>query len=108
MFISTENTCVIKPSKSFGTSLSDDTGLISTCTGTYQYNLICGSPKHEDIYDCKFSFLERAYTETATSQNFQRLKQKYLPLLRQKIHKTSGFGIFTSRLISKIAIVLLQ
>jgi hypothetical protein len=25
--------------------------------------------------------------ETATSQNFQQLKQKYLPLLRQKMHK---------------------
>jgi hypothetical protein len=25
-----------------------------------QFNSICGSPKHGDIYDCKFSFLERA------------------------------------------------
>ena len=25
-----------------------------------QFNSICSSPKHGDIYDCKFSFLERA------------------------------------------------
>jgi hypothetical protein len=37
-------------------------------------------------------------TKTAISQNFQWLKEKYLPLLRQKLHKrTSGFGIFTSK-----------
>jgi hypothetical protein len=26
-----------------------------------QFNSICGSPKHRDIYDYKFSFLETAY-----------------------------------------------
>ena len=63
-----------------------------------QFNSICGSPKHGDIYDCKSSFLERAklfifilkIIETTTSQNFQQLKQKYLPLLRQKMHKPDG------------------
>jgi hypothetical protein len=28
--------------------------------------------------------------ETAASQNFQQLKQKYLPLFRQKMHRPGG------------------
>jgi hypothetical protein len=35
--------------------------------------------------DCLSFFLK--IIERATSQNFQQLKQKYLPLLRQKMHK---------------------
>jgi hypothetical protein len=98
MFItSTKNACVIKLFKD----------QVNLSEHLYRMTRDCGSPKHGDIYDCKFSFLEREkllifiwkIIETAASQNFQQLKQKYLPLLRQKnvqARRTSSFGIFTS------------
>ena len=38
----------------------------------------------------KIVYLYLKVIETATSQNFQQLKQKYLPFLRQKMHKPDG------------------
>ena len=50
MFISsTKNACVIKLFKD----------QVNLSEPLYRMTRDCGSPKHGDIYDCKFSFLER-------------------------------------------------
>jgi hypothetical protein len=58
MFISAKNVCVIKRFKD-QVNISEPLYRM-TLHLPVQFNTICGSPKHGDIYDCKFSFLERA------------------------------------------------
>ena len=58
MFISIKNECVIKRFKD-QVDLSEPLYRM-TRDLPLQFNTICGSAKHGDIYDCKFSFLERA------------------------------------------------
>jgi len=60
MFISTKNACVIKRFKD-QVNLSEPLYRM-TQDLPVQFNSIhvYGSPKHGDIYDCKFSFFERA------------------------------------------------
>ena len=55
MFISTKNACVIKRFKD-QVNLSEPLYWMSLVLPV-QFSSICGSPKHGDIYDCKFSFL---------------------------------------------------
>ena len=59
MFISTKNACDIKRFRD-RVNLSEPLYRI-TQDLPVQFNSICGSPKHGDIYDYKFSFLETAY-----------------------------------------------
>ena len=84
-----------RPGKSFETSLSEDSGLMEIFTTANKNKKKLVSFPFSRGLNCLYLF---KITKTATSQNFQWLKEKYLPLLRQKIHKrTSGFGIFTSK-----------
>ena len=94
MFISTKNACVIKRFK-------DQVNLSEPLYRDLpvQFNSICGSPKHRDIYDYKFSFLETAYIvylylKNNWNSNFTKPSTAetkiYLPLLRQKMHKPGG------------------
>ena len=59
MFISTENACVIKRFKD-QVNLWEPLNRM-TWDLPVQFNSIYGSPKHGDIYDCKFSFLEGTF-----------------------------------------------
>ena len=110
MYISTKNECVIKHFKD-QVNLSKplyrktrDLPYNSLANGFFQKMEIFTTANNNKKKLVSFPFsrgLNCLYlskiTKTATSQNFQWLKEKYLLLLRQKIHKqTSGFEIFTS------------